>query len=254
MRPIMDFTLAAWILAGCTGLSFLIALYQLFRPKPHPRAAHFFLSVFVLFILSFFAINVWLRHTPLKTPSQRDTNLPDSKHNQEPTPTQPATPQYVRTPELSQQNNQNPLPAPKPTSTENLVAAKNVPTPTPIPTEIAKPAQPVDSGTAEIGQFIFSIDHCLIFSASYNPDSNVLVSQTAGKVDCQGTVTNQGSDHAVIQVDDRKTNIIDNLGNQSISGIIYNMSKSVVRIGNAKTWGARRNSQSRIGTITSSCI
>ncbi|HXY14012.1 MAG TPA: hypothetical protein VEI26_05895 [Terriglobales bacterium] len=116
--------------------------------------------------------------------------------------------------------------APPPTSGRAATAVKSL-----------KQPEPTDSADGEIGSFLFSIEGCRVFSASYNPDSNVFVSRTAGKVECHGTVTNRGIDRAVLVVDDRRTNIVDNLGNQSTSGIIYNMSKSVVQIGTRKTWG-----------------
>jgi len=97
--------------------------------------------------------------------------------------------------------------------------------------------QPKDSSSVNVGQFLFSIEHCRILSSSYNPGSNVLASETAGKVECYGTVTNTGSRRASLDVDDRQTNIVDNLGHQSTSGMIYNMSKSVVSVGRSRTLG-----------------
>ncbi len=90
-------------------------------------------------------------------------------------------------------------------------------------------SQPSGSGHAQIGEFLFSIESCRLSSASS--------SQLRSKVECHGTVTNQGQRRAEVAVNDRETNIVDNLGNQSISGYIYNMSKSIVRIGTAHTMG-----------------
>jgi TolB-like protein len=82
--------------------------------------------------------------------------------------------------------------------------------------------QPKTSVSGEIGDFVFSIQRCR---------------NMQGKIECVGTVTNQGSKRAEVVVDDRRTNIVDNLGNQSRSGIIYNMSHSIVRVGTTQTWG-----------------
>ena len=82
--------------------------------------------------------------------------------------------------------------------------------------------QPTETATAEIGDFLFSIQAC-----RHNGD----------KIECWGTVTNQGSRRDSLVVDDRATSLVDNVGNVSQSGIIYNMSKSVVRIGTSQTWG-----------------
>ena len=82
--------------------------------------------------------------------------------------------------------------------------------------------QPTTSMSGEIGDFLFSIQRCR---------------NMQGKVECVGTVTNQGSKRAEVVVDDRRTNMVDNLGNQSRSGIIYNMSHAVVKVGTRETWG-----------------
>jgi hypothetical protein len=82
--------------------------------------------------------------------------------------------------------------------------------------------QPKTSASGEIGDFVFSIQRCR---------------NMQGKVECVGTVINRGSKRAEVVVDDRRTNIVDNLGNQSGSGLFMNMSHSVVRVGTEHTSG-----------------
>lgn len=92
---------------------------------------------------------------------------------------------------------------------------------TPQPTSAGQP-QTAEFATADIGEFHFSIQAC-----RHNGE----------KIECWGNVTNQNSKRAELVVDDRATSIVDNSGNVSRSGIYMNMSKSIVRIGNAQTWG-----------------
>jgi TolB-like protein len=97
----------------------------------------------------------------------------------------------------------------------------------PAATNVAPPAnttqpQTKESAAADIGEFHFLIQAC-----RHNGE----------KIECWGNVTNQGTKRSSLVVDDRATSIVDNFGNVSRSGMFMNMSKTIIRIGNAQTLG-----------------
>jgi TolB-like protein len=91
------------------------------------------------------------------------------------------------------------------------------------------PDHPDYSATAEIGDFLFSIQDC-----------RRAMSHGRNGIECDGKVTNQSSRQESIEIDVQKSYIVDNLGNQSRSGMYMSATTVVVQMGSTHSTAVSR--------------
>lgn len=84
-------------------------------------------------------------------------------------------------------------------------------------------------GGAQVGDFFFSIQSC-----------RRSMDRGRSRVECDGTVTSQGSKTESLEIDVQKTYILDDLGNQSRSGIFMSSTTVVVTMGSTHSLALAR--------------